>query len=59
MSVGDPIILTGDTAARSRFGTSVTRIGDVNDDGYEGELGSRRGKETEEGGRMRARKERK
>ena len=32
----DPIILNGDMEQRSRFGTSITRLGDVNDDGYEG-----------------------
>ena len=32
----DPIVLTGDRAPMSRFGTSVTRLGDVNDDGFEG-----------------------
>ena len=34
---GDPIVLTGDMAARARFGTSVVNLGDVNDDGYEGD----------------------
>ena len=37
LSASDPIVLSGDTAAKSRFGTSVTRLGDVNDDGYEGD----------------------
>ena len=32
----DPIILSGDGAPNARFGTSITRIGDVNDDGFEG-----------------------
>ena len=34
----DVIVLDGDQATGARFGTSLTRIGDVNDDGYEGKL---------------------
>ena len=33
----DPIVLSGDRSPRARFGTSVVNIGDVNDDGFEGE----------------------
>ena len=33
----NPIVLSGEQIARARFGSSVVNIGDVNDDGYEGE----------------------
>ena len=33
----NPIVLEGDRATRARFGTSVVNIGDVNDDGFEGD----------------------
>ena len=33
----NPIVLSGDGSPRARFGTSVINIGDVNDDGFEGE----------------------
>ena len=36
ISIADPIILTGDTAPKARFGTSMVKLGDVNDDGFEG-----------------------
>ena len=32
----NPIVLSGDSFPRARFGTSVVNIGDVNDDGFEG-----------------------
>ena len=38
LSTSDPIILSDDEAPNARFGTSITRIGDVNDDGFEGKL---------------------
>ena len=37
LSERNPIVLAGDTAAKARFGTSVVKLGDVNDDGYEGD----------------------